>query len=98
MHIYRTQESRVGVRYCIGGYIALIDVLPASQSMRCRALISNREASGWASHAEGGNIGQAPRENFGPKEERGVEGGELLWYDERAGGDVLEVKDMARPV
>ena len=60
MHIHRTQESRVGVRYCIGGHRALTDVLPASQCMRCRAPISNREASGWASHAEGGNVGQAP--------------------------------------
>ena len=33
---------------------ALIDVSLAYQAMRCRAPISNREASGWASHAEGG--------------------------------------------
>ena len=47
-------------RYYIGGHRALTDVSPASQAMRCRTPISNGEASGWASHAEGGNVGQAP--------------------------------------
>ena len=60
MHIHRTQERIVGVRYWIGGHRALTDVSPASQAMRCRAPISNGEASGWASHVEGGNVSQAP--------------------------------------
>ena len=55
MHIHRTQERSVGVRYFNGGHRALTDVSPASQAMRCRAAISNGKASGWASHAEGGN-------------------------------------------
>ena len=78
MHIHRPQKRRVWVKYYIGGHRALTDVLPASQAVRCRAPISNGEASGWASHAEGGNVSQAPKENSGPKEERGVEGGDLL--------------------
>ena len=60
MHIHRTQERRLGVRYYIGGLRALTDVSPASQAMRCRTPISNGEASGCASHPEGGNVGQAP--------------------------------------
>ena len=77
MHNHHTQERRVGVKYYVGGHRALADVSPASQAVRCRAPISNGEASGWASHAEGGNVSQAPKENSGPKE-RGVEGGDLL--------------------
>ena len=57
MHNHHT---RVGVKYYIGGHRALTDVSPASQAVRCRAPISNGEASGWASHAEGGNVSQAP--------------------------------------
>ena len=60
MHNHHTQERRVGVKYYIGGHRALTDVSPASQAVRCRAPISNGEASGWASHAEGGNVSQAP--------------------------------------
>lgn len=44
MHIHRTQERRAGVRYYIGGHRVLIDVLPVSQAMRCRAYISSGEA------------------------------------------------------
>ena len=98
MYIHRIQERRIRVRYYIGGHKALNDVLSSSQSMRCRASISNREVSRWASYTEGGNVSQTPKENSGPKEEKGVEGGELLWYDERAEGDIWEVKDMARQV
>ena len=78
MHIHRPQKRRVWVKYYIGGHRALTDVSPASQDVRCRSPISNGEASGWTSHAEGGNVSQAPRENYGPKEEREVEGGNLL--------------------
>ena len=85
MHIHCTQKRIVGVKYWIGGHRALADISPASQAMRCRAPISNEEASGWASHVEGGNVSQALRENSGPKKERGVEGGYLLWCGERAG-------------
>ena len=60
MHIHRTQERRLGVRYYVGGHRALTDVSPASQAIRYRTPISNGEASGCASHAEGGNVGQAP--------------------------------------
>ena len=55
MHIHRPQKKRVWIKYYIGGHIALVDV-----DVRCRAPISNEEASGWASHAEGGGVGQAP--------------------------------------
>ena len=60
MHMYRIQKKRIGVIYWIGEHRALTDVLPTSQAMRCRAPISNGEATGWASHEEGGNVGQAP--------------------------------------
>ena len=70
MHNHRTQERRVGVKYCIGGHRALTDISPASHAVRCRAPISNGEASGWASHAKGGNVSQAATENFGPKRKR----------------------------
>ena len=38
----------------------MVGVSPASQAMNCRAPISSEEASGWASDAEGGNVGHAP--------------------------------------
>ena len=44
------------VKYYMGGHNALTEVLPASQAVRCRAYISNKEASGRASRAEGGNV------------------------------------------
>ena len=70
MHIHRPQRRRVWVKYYIGRHRALTDVSPASQDVRCRAPISNGEASGWASHAEGGNVSRsAQRKNSGPKEE-----------------------------
>lgn len=39
------------------------------------------------------NVGQAPRDKSGPKQEREVEGG-LLW----CGSGSQELKDTARPV
>ena len=60
MHNHHIQERRVGVKFYIGGHRALIDVSPASQAVRCRAPISNGEASGWVLHAEGENVSQAP--------------------------------------
>ncbi len=80
MRIHRPQRRRVWVKYHIGGHRALTDVSPTSQDIRCRAPISNGESSGWASHAEGGNVSQAPRENtLGPKKnEKWREG---IFYD-----------------
>ena len=51
----------------------------ASQAVGCRAPSSNWGASGWASYAEGRNVSRAPKENSGPKDERGV--GEGICYD-----------------
>ena len=49
------------VKYYIGGHRALTEVSPASQTMMCRAPMSNGEACRWASHAEQGKfLGQAP--------------------------------------
>ena len=63
--------------YILGGHRALTDVSSAAHDMSCRTPVSNWElASRWASHAEGGNVSQAPREDSGPKEERVEEGGE----------------------
>ena len=56
-------------KYYTGEHRALTDVSPASQDVRRTAPISNGEASGWASHAEGGSVTQAPRENSETKEE-----------------------------
>ena len=64
MFIHCPQKRRIWVKYYIGWHKVLADVLPASQDVKCRALISNGEASGWASHAEGGNVSQAPKEKF----------------------------------
>ncbi len=60
MHTHRPQRKRVWVKYYVGGHRALTDVLPSSQDVRCRAPISNGEASLWASHVGGGNVSQAP--------------------------------------
>ena len=60
MHIHHPQKRKVWVKYYIGGHRTLTDVLPTSQNVRCRALTSHGEASGWVSHAEGGNVSQAP--------------------------------------
>lgn len=38
----------------------MTDVLLVLRAIRCKALISNGDASGWVSYAEGGNVGQVP--------------------------------------
>lgn len=65
------------VKYQIGGNETLVDVSHASQAINCRASISNKEASGWASSLEGENVSQPPRENSEQKEERCVNGEKL---------------------
>ena len=67
MHIHRTREG-LKVIELLGAHRALTGVPPACkpQALSCKASISeksssNEESSRRASHAEGGNIGQALR-------------------------------------
>lgn len=50
----------VRIKYEIGGYRALTDVLTVFCAMKCKVLIFNSEASEWAFYTKGGNVSQAP--------------------------------------
>lgn len=52
MHIHYLQKRRIYVKYYIGGHKILNDILLAFQDMRYKALIANRNASGWAFYIE----------------------------------------------
>ena len=75
-HIHRPQKRRVWVLYW---WAQSTDCrFAASQAVGCRAPRSNWGASGWAFYVEGRNVSRAPKKNSGPKDERGVEEGDLL--------------------
>lgn len=55
---YKKRKS--GVKYYIDGHKALVDILPISQNVNCRAFISNKEASRQEFNMDRENINYAP--------------------------------------
>lgn len=89
MYIYCIQNRMVGIKILdFSRYKALINILLASQTMRCRASISNKKSSGWESDVEEGNVSQLPKKNSKPKKNGVVRGIYLLLCCKKAKNNV----------